>query len=86
MNKIWHKTQSPKMLRKATRGKKHVAAEVKLFSRASYKKVNKSKVVGLDQKNVSYITPFIDWTNGFWDTATKMLFFIVSVEFGVFFR
>ena len=53
------------MLRKDARGKKHVAAEVKLFSRASYKKVNRSKVVGLDQKNVSYITPFIDWTNGF---------------------
>ena len=47
------------MLRKAARGKKHVAAEVKLFSGASYKKVNRSKVVGLDQKNVSYITPFL---------------------------
>ena len=85
MYKIWHPTQSPRMLSKAARGKKHVAAEVKLISGASYKKVNRSKVVGLDQKNVSYITPFIDWTNGFWDTATKMLFFIVSVEFGVFF-
>ena len=53
------------MLRKVARGKKHVAAQVKLFSVASYKKVNRSKVVGLDQKNVSYITPFIDWTNGF---------------------
>ena len=85
MYKIWHPTKSHMMLRKAARDKKHVAAEVKLFSGASYKKVNRSKVVGLDQKNVSYITPFIDWTNGFWDTATKMLFFIVSVEFGVFF-
>ena len=53
------------MLRKAARGKKHVAAEVKLFSGGSYKKVKRSKCVGLDQKNVSYITPFIDWTNGF---------------------
>ena len=53
------------MLRKAARGKKHVAAIVKLFSGLSYKKVNRSKVVGLDQKNVSYFIPFIDWTNGF---------------------
>ena len=53
------------MLSKVARGKKHVASEVKLFSWASYKKVNGSKVVDLDQKNVSYITPFIDWTNGF---------------------
>ena len=52
-------------LRKAARGKKHVAAEAKLFSGVSYKKVNRSKVEGLYQKNVSYITPFIDWTNCF---------------------
>ena len=53
------------MLRKAARGKKHVATEVKLISGASYKKVNRSKVVGLDQKNVSYITPLVDYTNSF---------------------
>ena len=53
------------MLRKAARGKKHVAAIVKLFSGLSYKKVNRSKVVGLDQKNVSYITPLVDYTNSF---------------------
>ena len=45
-------------LRKAARGKKHVAAEAKLFSGVSYKKVNRSKVLGFNQKNVSYITPF----------------------------
>ena len=53
------------MLRKAARGKKHVAAEVKLFSGVSYKKVKRSKCVGLDQKNVSYIIPFVDWINSF---------------------
>ena len=53
------------MLRKAARDKKHVAAEVKLFPGASYKKFNIIKVEGLEQKNFSYITPFVDWINSF---------------------
>ena len=53
------------MLWKAVRGKKHIAAEVKLFPWASYKKFNIIKVEGLEQKNFSYITPFVDWINSF---------------------
>ena len=53
------------MLWKAARGKKHIAAKVKLFPGAFYKKFNITKVEGLEQKNVSYITPFVDWINSF---------------------